>query len=396
MKVLVLNTGSSSVKFKLFSTKKWSVPASGMIENIFEPISTVYFNTKYKQHVYSEKIGTHANAIELLLKMLISHRVIIAFEELDAIGHRVVHGGDLFCEAVLVTQEVKNKIASFAPLAPLHNPINLEGMLAVESLIENVPQVAVFDTAFHHTIPSYAYRYALPNSLYEDLGIRRYGFHGTSHQYVARQTAMAMGKTFHKLNMITLHLGNGASVCAVKGGKSIDTSMGMTPLEGLMMGSRSGDIDPGVIFYLMNHTQMNADEIEHLLNTQSGLKGIAGTNDMRKIEERINQNDPLAILAMEMFVYRIIKYIGAYAVALGHLDALVFTGGIGEHSAKTREAICTKLTLFGVQIDTHLNQQNNALCRSIHDPSSKIALWVTPTDEELSIAKETVQVINRL
>lgn len=396
MKVLVLNAGSSSVKFKLFSAKIWSVVASGMIENIFEPISTVYFNTKYKQHVYSEKIGTHANAIELLLKMLISHQVIVAFEELDAVGHRVVHGGDLFCEAVLVTQEVKNKIASFAPLAPLHNPINLEGMLAVESLIENVPQVAVFDTAFHHTIPSYAHRYALPNFLYEDLGIRRYGFHGTSHQYVARQTAMAMGKTFHKLNMITLHLGNGASVCAVKGGKSIDTSMGMTPLEGLMMGSRSGDIDPGVIFYLMNHTQMNADEIEHLLNTQSGLKGIAGTNDMRKIEERINQNDPLAILAMEMFVYRIIKYIGAYAVALGHLDALVFTGGIGEHSAKTREAICTKLTLFGVQIDTHLNQQNNALCRSIHDPSSKIALWVTPTDEELSIAKETVQVINRL
>lgn len=396
MQVLVLNAGSSSVKFKLFSAKIWSVVASGMIENIFEPISTVYFNTKYKQHVYSEKIGTHANAIELLLKMLISHQVIVAFEELDAVGHRVVHGGDLFCEAVLVTQEVKNKIASFAPLAPLHNPINLEGIFAVESTIKNVPQVAVFDTAFHHTIPSYAHQYALPNFLYEDLGIRRYGFHGTSHQYVARQTAMAMGKTFHKLNMITLHLGNGASVCAVKGGKSIDTSMGMTPLEGLMMGSRSGDIDPGVIFYLMNHTQMNANDIEHLLNTQSGLKGIAGTNDMRKIEERINQNDPLAILAMEMFVYRIIKYIGAYAVALGHLDALVFTGGIGEHSAKTREAICTKLTLFGVQIDTHLNQQNNTLCRSIHDPSSKIALWVTPTDEELSIAKETVQVINRL
>lgn len=396
MKVLVLNTGSSSVKFKLFSTKKWSVPASGMIENIFEPVSTVYFNTKNEQRIYSEKIGNHANAIGLLLKMLISHRVIVAFEELDAIGHRVVHGGDLFCEAVLVTQEVKNKIASFAPLAPLHNPINLEGMLAVESLIENVPQVAVFDTAFHHTIPSYAYRYALPTSLYEDLGIRRYGFHGTSHHYVASQTAKAMGKKIHELAMITLHLGNGASVCAVKGGKSIDTSMGMTPLEGLMMGSRSGDLDPGVIFYLMNHTQMNADEIEHLLNTQSGLKGIAGTNDMRKIEERINKNDPLAILAMEMFVYRIIKYIGAYAAVLGDVDMLVFTGGIGEHSAKTREAICTKLTLLGVQIDTHLNQQNNTLCRSIHDPSSKIALWVTPTDEELCIAKETVQVINRL
>jgi len=269
-------------------------------------------------------------------------------------------------------------------------------MLAVESLIENVPQVAVFDTAFHHTIPSYAYRYALPNSLYEDLGIRRYGFHGTSHHYVASQTAKAMGKEIHELAMITLHLGNGASVCAVKGGKSIDTSMGMTPLEGLMMGSRSGDLDPGVIFYLMNHTQMNADEIEHLLNTQSGLKGIAGTNDMRKIEERINKNDPLAILAMEMFVYRIIKYIGAYAAVLGDVDVLVFTGGIGEHSAKTREAICTKLTLLGVQIDTHLNTRNNTLCRSIHDPSSKIALWVTPTDEELCIAKETVQVINRL
>ncbi|MDQ1325063.1 MAG: acetate kinase [Campylobacterota bacterium] len=395
MKVFVLNAGSSSVKFKLFSTEKWTVLASGMVENIFESISTVYFDSKKGQYQHQEKIDNHTEAVVLLVKMLVSHQIISSFDELTAAGHRVVHGGGLFYKPTLISHEVISQIESLEPLAPLHNHANLEGIRATQTLIGNLPQVAVFDTAFHHTMPPYAYRYALPNFLYDTLGVRRYGFHGTSHHYVAKQTAGAMGKKLETLNLITLHLGNGASVCAIRGGKSIDTSMGMTPLEGLVMGSRSGDIDPGIIFYLLRHTQMNAGEIEKMLNTESGLKGIAGTNDMRLIEERIDRKDPSAMLAMEIFVHRIVKYIGAYATILGRLDALVFTGGIGEHSAKTREAICAKLTLLGVQIDTHLNTQNNTLCRSIHDPGSKITLWVTPTDEELSIAKETVQVINR-
>lgn len=392
MKVLVLNAGSSSVKFKLFSIEKWTVLASGAAESIFESISTVSFISKKDHYRHQEKIDNHTEAIMLLVKMLVSHQVISSLKEIGAVGHRVVHGGDLFYEPTLISQEVISQIESLEPLAPLHNHANLEGIRAIQALVGDLPQVAVFDTAFHHTVPPYAYRYALPNFFYDNLGVRRYGFHGTSHHYVARQTAKAMGKKLETLNIISLHLGNGASACAIQGSKSIDASMGMTPLEGLVMGSRSGDIDPGIIFYLLRHTQLNADEIETMLNTQSGLKGIAQTNDMRQIEEKIAHEDPLAILAMEIFVYRIVKYIGAYAAILGRLDALIFTGGIGEHSAKTREAICAKLTFFGVQMDMHLNTQLTNGCRSIHASSSKIALWVTPTNEELAIAKETVSV----
>ncbi|DAB40952.1 MAG TPA: acetate kinase [Sulfurovum sp. UBA12169] len=395
MKVLVLNAGSSSVKFKLFSIEKWTVLASGIAESIFEPISTVSFASDKEQYRYQEKIDNHTEAITLLVKMLVSHQVVSSLREIAAVGHRVVHGGNLFYEPTLISQEVISQIESLEPLAPLHNHANLEGIRAMQALIGDLPQVAVFDTAFHHTVPPYAYRYALPNFFYDNLGVRRYGFHGTSHHYVAKQTAEAMGKKLETLNIISLHLGNGASACAIREGRSIDTSMGMTPLEGLVMGSRSGDIDPGIIFYLLRHTQLNADEIEKMLNTQSGLKGIVQTNDMRQIEEKIAHEDPLAILAMEIFVYRIVKYIGAYAAILGRLDALVFTGGIGEHSAKTREAVCAKLTLFGAQMDMHLNTQIQNGCRSIHASESKIEIWITPTDEECAIAKETVQVTGR-
>ncbi|MBD3789961.1 MAG: acetate kinase [Campylobacterales bacterium] len=394
MKILVLNVGSSSVKFKLFYGETLKVLASGIIEGIRESTGKVSFQKEEEIYHHTESLKDHTEALLSLMHLLTSHHIVDSFDSLDAVGHRVVHGGDKFWRPTLIASAVMEEIDALIELAPLHNPANLEGIRIVASIAPNVPQVAVFDTAFHHTMPSLAHRYALPSYYYDKLRVRRYGFHGTSHQYVARTTAGAMNRDINELNLITLHLGNGSSICAIEKGISIDTSMGMTPLEGLVMGTRSGDIDPGIIFYLHKEKNMSMDEIEHLLNHESGLQGIAGTNDMRQIEKKMDEGDEAARLAMNLFVYRILKYIGAYVAVLGKVDALIFTGGIGEHSVRVREMLCHRLSLFGIEIDSALNQQV-ALHhpRHISTSHSKIEIWVTPTDEERAIAKETLDLL---
>ena len=347
MKVLVLNAGSSSLKYKLYAFDPMSTLASGMIERIGE--------------------GGFAAAISEMVQEL--KRVGIgSLSELDAIGHRVVHGGERFTQSVLIDEAVTVAIRDLIPIAPLHNPANLEGIMVARTEAPKVPQVAVFDTAFHQTIPAHAYRYALPEKTYTEMGIRRYGFHGTSHHFVAKEAAAELGKAPSDVNLITLHLGNGASVCAVKEGKSIDTSMGFTPLEGLIMGSRSGDLDPAILLYLSREHGYDIEALDTMLNKQSGLLGLCGENDMRLIHRMIAKGDTQAKLAHEMFCYRIVKYIGAYMAVLGTVDAVVFTGGIGEHDAITREAIMAQL------------------------PQDTKYLTIA-TDEELEIALQTMQCI---
>jgi len=314
--------------------------------------------------------------------------------ELSAIGHRVVHGGEQFYRPTLIDRKVTESLKALTPLAPLHNPANLLGIKVALSHAPHIAQVAVFDTAFHHSIPEHAYRYALPRELYEQHHIRRYGFHGTSHHFVAQKASELAGMPLESLNLITLHLGNGASACAIRKGRSIDTSMGFTPLEGLVMGTRSGDIDPAIIPYLMERLGLGTGEISTLLNRESGLKGLCGENDLRMIAERTSAGDKDAALALEVFCYRIKKYIGAYFAVLGRVDALVFTGGIGEHSSLVRaKALAGLDEAFGISLDEDANSREDYSPRAIHQYRSGTALYVIPTDEELFIAKETLKVI---
>ncbi len=343
MKILVLNAGSSSLKYKLFEGDPLDTVMTGMVESI--------------------RPGGYREAILRMETALKAHGV-DSLREVDAIGHRVVHGGERFVESTRIDSEVVDAIEALIPLAPLHNPANLEGIRTARAHAPDVPQVAVFDTAFHQKMPEKAYRYALPKELYTEAGVRRYGFHGTSHGYVARQAAEALGMAPGEANLITLHLGNGASACAIRGGVSVDTSMGMTPLEGLMMGTRSGDLDPAILFYLAREKGDTLDQLDRLLNRQSGLLGVCGENDMRRIHARIAEGDADAALALEMFVYRIRKYIGAYVAVLGRVDALVFTGGIGQNDPVVREKI-------------------------LRDLPFDLPVQVIPTDEERAIALET-------
>ena len=322
MKILVLNAGSSSLKYKLYALNPLSVLASGAIEQIVE--------------------GGYIKAIGEMTQQL-KQVGITSLSQLDAIGHRVVHGGERFTQSVQIDETVTAAIRTLIPLAPLHNPANLEGIMITRAEAPEVPQVAVFDTAFHQTIPDYAYRYALPEETYTQMGIRRYGFHGTSHHFVAREAAAELDRDLSDVNLITLHLGNGASVCAIKEGRSVDTSMGFTPLEGLIMGSRSGDLDPAILAYLSREHGYSIEALDHMLNKQSGLLGLCGENDMRQLHRMIAEGDARAVLAHKMFCYRIVKYIGAYTAVLGKVDAIVFTGGIGEHDAVTRQAIMAQL-----------------------------------------------------
>ena len=345
MKILVLNAGSSSLKYKLYNLETMHAFGSGVIENIPQ--------------------GGYHDAILEVEQRLIELGV-SSLDTLDAIGHRVVHGGEVFRQSVLIDDQVIETIRSLIPLAPLHNPANLEGILIAREHAPKVPQVAVFDTAFHQSIPEYAYRYALPKTVYEAYGVRRYGFHGTSHHFVAKEAAAILGKRLKDTNLITLHLGNGASACAVQRGVSIDTSMGFTPLEGLIMGSRSGDLDPAILFYLSREYGYSIDALDRMLNKESGLQGLCGENDMRRIHQRIAQGDQDAKLAHEAFCYRIRKYIGAYVAILGEVDAIVFTGGIGENDAVTRHAIMQSLP-FDIRVMT------------------------IATDEELEIAMQTMR-----
>ena len=386
MKILVLNAGSSSIKYSLFAMSDHSTLLSGLIERIGESLALHCYRLTGNETQTDEKpINNHQQALQELFSVLNTSGA-IKDGELACIGHRVVHGGELFKQPALINTQVIQQIASMIPLAPLHNPANLLGIEDALQQMGNIPQVAVFDTAFHQSLPDYAYRYALPDSLYQQQGVRRYGFHGTSHHYVAKQTAKHLGKPLTELNLITLHLGNGASVTAIENGRSIDTSMGMTPLEGLMMGTRCGDIDPALHFYLSRTLNMSMDDIDNLLNKNSGCKGVCGENDMRTIHQMAAAGDKAAQLALAMYSYRIKKYIGAYFAVLGRIDALVFTGGIGENDVWLRQQCCSGLTALGIDIDNDKNQIPARPCGEINSSSAAVKVLVIITQEELEIA----------
>lgn len=391
MKILVLNAGSSSVKYSLFAMNDSSVLISGLIERIGEQ-SPSHSYTLPSQNRVSVDIDAHNHqqALALMFDTLTDCGVLSDKQQLACIGHRVVHGGEYFREPALIDAEVMRRIGEVVPLAPLHNPANLLGIQEAMRQMCGIPQVAVFDTAFHQTLPDYAYRYALPKHLYTDLGVRRYGFHGTSHRYVAQQAAEHLGKPLAQTNLITLHLGNGASATAIKNGESIDTSMGMTPLEGLMMGSRCGDIDPAIPFYLSRSLKLSNDAIETLFNKESGCKGVCAENDMRAIHRLAEAGDEQAQLTLAMYAYRIKKYIGAYVAALGRVDALVFTGGIGENDAWLRQQCCDEMTALGIEIDTDKNQSPDRPCGNINSNHSRMQILVIATNEELDIARQSM------
>jgi acetate kinase len=391
--VLVLNTGSSSIKYRLFEMETRDVLASGLLERIGEETSRLVHTAGTEEPLVDE--GTAPDHRAGLASILAAFEASGGLSsDLAGIGHRVVHGGERFFAPTLIDDEAIDAIGDLIPLAPLHNPSNLLGIEVARAQFSTVPQVAVFDTAFHKTMPPHAYRYALPESLARELRIRRYGFHGTSHAYVSRAAAAYLGRSLPEINLITLHLGNGASVAAVAGGRCIDTSMGMTPLEGLVMGSRSGDLDPAIVFYLHREADLSIDEIDELLNKGSGMKGLTGLIDMRQIEQRAAEGDQTASEALDVYCYRIRKYIGAYAAALGRVDALVFTAGVGENSDVVRARVCQGLEPFGVHVDPSSNAARSGQPRSVSTGNSRVAVLVVPTNEELEIATQTWAVIS--
>ena len=395
MKVLVINCGSSSIKYQLFDMGGCSVIAAGVVERIGEAASRLIHRRRAETDRFDETADTlsvpnHRDGLQHIATALTESGTLRDPSELFGIGHRVVHGGEAFQAPTLITKKVVQGIREMIPLAPLHNPANLLGIEVSLELVPDVPQVAVFDTAFHQSIPAHAFHYALPHELYTAHHVRRYGFHGTSHHYVAKQAASHLGKPLEALNLITLHLGNGASATAIRAGKSIDTSMGMTPLEGLIMGTRCGDIDPAIHFFLARTTGQSNDELESLLNTESGLKGICGKNDMREVISLSDSGDDRAKLAIDMYCYRIKKYIGAYFAALGRVDALVFTGGIGENAALIRQRACEGLHNLGISIDYERNQSGSRDTFEIQVKDGAVKILVIPTNEELEIATQTV------
>jgi acetate kinase len=400
MKILVINSGSSSIKYRLFDMTDKTVLASGVMEQIGEAQSRLTHYTRnskgeMEEIINSESVADHQQGFQLIGSVMGESGALQDTAELSGIGHRVVHGGEEFKEPTIIDENVIDTIRRLSPLAPLHNPANLLGIEVAMQSAPQVPQVAVFDTAFHQSIPIHAFRYAIPQDLYEAHQVRRYGFHGTSHAYVTKQAAALLDRPLNALNLITLHLGNGASAAAIKGGKSIDTSMGMTPLEGLIMGTRCGDIDPAIIFYLKRKTGQARDEVEAILNKDSGLKGICGLNDMRQIEELARAGNSQAQLAIDMVCYRIKKYIGAYYAVLGRLDALVFTAGIGEKSPLIRADACRGLAHLGIEIDPEKNARKSKEAFEIQRHDSSVRVLVIPTNEELEIAEQTVEVVSK-
>jgi acetate kinase len=396
MKVLVINAGSSSVKYHLYRMPQAEVLAMGFVERIGEDTSELSHFFHGETYTVPAKIEDVEKAMELILQTLVNKEVGVLqqISEISAVGHRVVHGGEEFTGSVVIDEKVIASIEKFADLAPLHNPPNLAGILAAQHNLPGTKQVACFDTAFHATIPKVAYMYALPYELYEKYGIRRYGFHGISHRYVARRAAAIMGRGKYDINAITCHLGNGCSVTAVKEGKSIDTSMGLTPLEGVPMGTRSGDLDPAILFYLAGK-DYDVNKLNTLCNKQSGLLGLSGiSNDMRNLEEFAHKGDARARLAIDVFCYRIKKYIGAYAAVLDTVDAVVFTGGIGENSVFMREKICNAVTQIGVKLDYAANQAAVAKEAEINAKDSKVKVFVIPTNEQAAIANDTYELAN--
>ena len=396
MKILVLNCGSSSVKYQLFDMTDESVLAKGLVERIGMTDAILTHTTTGKdKYRHVQVILEHTAAIKVVTDALThpQHGVLKDVHEIDAVGHRVVHGAEKFTASSIVTEDVKEAIQECIEIAPLHNPPNLKGILAAENAMPGVPQVVVFDTAFHSSIPKYAYLYGLPYTLYQKYRIRRYGFHGTSHKFIAQRAAKLVQKPITELKIITCHLGNGASITAIDQGKSIDTSMGFTPLEGLIMGTRSGDIDPAIIPYVMAKEEITIGEVDAMLNKHSGMIGITGlSSDMRDIEDAAAEGDSRAQLGLEMYTYRIRKYIGAYAAAMNGVDVIAFTAGVGENGPIPRGLICPHLTFLGAEFDPALNDFKGKE-REISTPTSRVKLWVIPTNEELMIARDTMELV---
>lgn len=396
MNILVINSGSSSLKYKLFSMDEEKVLVSGVAERIGGENSFIK-HENHEETIINVDLPNHKAALKEVLNLLMDSKygAIKSLDEIDAVGHRILHGQEAFSESVVLDQEKVETLKGFIEMGPLHMPANIGGIEACFSLMPNTPQIGAFDTAFHATIPPKAHLYALPYELYEKYKIRRYGFHGTSHKFVSNRAAQFLGKPLEELKMITLHLGNGSSVAAVKDGKCIDTSMGFTPLEGLVMGTRCGDMDPAIVPFIGKKLNMTPDEVDELMNKESGLKGFTGlTNDMRDIQEARANGHKLAQLVYEMFIYRIVKYIGAYTAALGGLDVIVFTAGIGENDYEVRRDICRNLSFMGVFIDEELNDGLRGKETRLSTKDSKVEVLLVPTNEELSIALDTYRLVN--
>ncbi len=398
MNILVLNCGSSSIKYKLFEMNEKKVVAQGGIEKIGLPASFIKFNMPDgSKKIIEAPIPEHTKGVELIFSVLTNadYGVLKSLDELDAVGHRMLHAGSKITKSSVLTKEVLDVFESCNDLGPLHNPANLKGVNAVKALLPNITQVGVFDTAFHQTMPDYAYMYALPYEYYEKHGIRRYGFHGTSHRYVSQRVCEFLGVSPIGKKIITCHVGNGGSVSAVVDGKCVDTSMGLTPLEGLMMGTRCGDIDPAIVPFLMKHENLSASEIDTIMNKKSGLLGISGkTSDMREIQDLIDAGDERAKLAQKMYYYRLRKYIGTYAAAMGGVDIVLFTGGVGENKFDCREEACRGLEFMGIKLDLEKNKvtRDEAI---ISTPDSRVTVCVIPTDEELMIATDTLALVQK-
>lgn len=396
MNILVINSGSSSLKYKLFSMDEEKVLVSGVAERIGGENSFIK-HENHEETIINVDLPNHKAALKEVLNLLMDSKygAIKSLDEIDAVGHRILHGQEAFSESVVLDQDKVETLKGFIEMGPLHMPANIGGIEACFSLMPNTPQIGAFDTAFHATIPPKAHLYALPYELYEKYKIRRYGFHGTSHKFVSNRAAQFLGKPLEELKMITLHLGNGSSVAAVKDGKCIDTSMGFTPLEGLVMGTRCGDMDPAIVPFIGKKLNMTPDEVDELMNKESGLKGFTGlTNDMRDIQEARANGHKLAQLVYEMFIYRIVKYIGAYTAALGGLDVIVFTAGIGENDYEVRRDICRNLSFMGVFIDEELNDGLRGKETRLSTKDSKVEVLLVPTNEELSIALDTYRLVN--
>ncbi len=396
MKILVVNCGSSSVKYQFIDMNGEKVLCKGLAERIGIEGGRLVHRVNNDKHVIERNMKDHEEALKLVLGVLVDLEigVIKDLSEIDAVGHRVVHGAERFASSVLIDEEVMKALEENVHLAPLHNPPNILGIKAIQKLLPKVPNVGVFDTAFHQSMPKKAYLYALPYELYETHRIRRYGFHGTSHRYVSRRAAEVLGRDYYDFKVITCHLGNGASIAAVRHGKSIDTSMGFTPLEGLVMGTRCGDIDPAIVIYLQQNLGMSVEKVYDLLNKKSGMLGLTNnlSSDMRDIEDAAHSGNEIAQLALDIYVYRIAKYIGAYAAAMNGVDAIVFTAGVGENSPYVREKVCEYLGFLGVKIDRQLNDVKG-LERIISTPDSKVAVLIVPTNEELVIARDTKYIV---
>ena len=396
MKILVLNSGSSSLKYQVIDMENNETIAKGYFERIGQPNSFLSHKVHGRKHKFEIEAKDHEEAIAFVLNRLTNdhYGVIKSLEELEAIGHRIVHGGEKFSDAVLITDEVIEEIKKCSDLAPLHNPAAVLGIEACKKVVPNMKMVAVFDTAFHQTIPKERYIYPVPYKYYEKYGVRKYGFHGTSHMYVSNRLAEIENKPIEDLKIVTCHLGQGSSICAVKGGKSVDTSMGLTPLAGIPMVTRSGDLDPSVVTYIMKKENMTASEVEDMLNKQSGVQGISGlAPDFRVIESESYTDNERAKIAMESFKYAVASYIAKYAVAMNGIDAIVFTGGVGENQINIRKGICKQLEFMGVIVDEEANNVRGEE-RLITKPESKIRAYIIPTNEELMIAKETEKLVN--